>query len=366
MFHNYETLKLFVPDPDLAQAAILGILAVLTIASLARAKRTELLDRSQTDQMKGLAALMVIQGHLWVHVSSTKPDIIMSGDGLAIFLALSGFGLTISSGGRCPDWRSFASHRLIRVMVPYWVTTFLFLVLDGVLLGRWIGVCDLLGTLIGVNITPATRGIDYVRWFVTFMLLWYLVFYIAMLLRDKARVPPVAFLFGAAVALLLLSYYVFHFGSKFLAFPAGCALASLRDRARPVLASRRWLAPVGGLGLLAAFAMLKWLVPVLLPQQRPYLLVVLAEEASSLVLAGGVVLLLAAMGSASRTSGFLQLCGAVSYELILLHGAFLVKYNPVFTLVGVRFLPVGFVILLGALLLLSLGLRRGTAALGAR
>ena len=46
--------------------------------------------------------------------------------------------------------------------------------------------------------------------------------------------------------------------------------------------------------------------------------------------------------------------------------AFLVKYNPVFTLVGVRFLPVGFVILLGALLLLSLGLRRGTAALGAR
>lgn len=48
---------------------------------------------------------------------------------------------------------------------------------------------------------------------------------------------------------------------------------------------------------------------------------------------------MACLGRAGRVSGFFLFSGTISYELYLLHGPFLVKYNPTFFLTTEYGLP---------------------------
>lgn len=101
---NYEINKLSIGHPDTTNVIILMILAILIVVSV-RKKSTTFLDISQTNQAKGLAILLIIIGHLWVHISKSKPALVWSDSGIALFLILSGYGLTRSELSRSPRYR---------------------------------------------------------------------------------------------------------------------------------------------------------------------------------------------------------------------------------------------------------------------
>ncbi|HEY1015745.1 MAG TPA: acyltransferase, partial [Herpetosiphonaceae bacterium] len=87
------------------------------------------------DGLRGLAILMVVVGHTWVHTS--RPDIgvpawvfNLGGLGVHLFLVLSGFCLAyplVGGGGiDQPPLRAFARRRLLRIVPPYYAAIILF------------------------------------------------------------------------------------------------------------------------------------------------------------------------------------------------------------------------------------------------
>jgi peptidoglycan/LPS O-acetylase OafA/YrhL len=249
-------------------------------------------------------------------------------------------------------------------MLPYWCATVVVVALDAVILERILPSTDLALTLIGINVSDPTRHLDYARWFVTFILLWYVLFYLAMLLKDKAGLDPLILLFSCGLVFFLFDHYVYSFAYQEFAFPVGCALARYRDeiRSRFERARGRWV--VSAVALLAGGVLYKALMPVLYPALWPMLFFRFSFQVTSIAIAAGFIIILGRFGALGQFSRTLALLGVLSYELFLLHGPLLIKYNPVFGLMPVALLPLSFMLLLGILLILSAGIHRVLAAFG--
>ena len=353
MFVSFEQVKMSVSNPDVAQFVILAVLLGAVLCSLRRDCPGGPLEKQQTDQVKGIAVLMIMLGHLWTHVSSSEPTLVFARDGVVAFLLLSGFGLSVSEHGRPFNWRRFIARRLLRVMIPYWIATVCILVMDAIVVGRFYDAQDLVLTVLGVNINPTTRHIDYIRWFITFIILWYVLFLGARLCRDRTGVSEPLFLTGCAVFLFLLDYFILagDYWYQAFAFPAGCWLAQL-SRARDRKLSAERCAVLGG-GLLVAFVACRLVIPALWAQNYPFVIYKLIREVLGLVFAAACLLLIGAMGRLGFSSRFLSVCGVLSYELVLLHGPLLIKYNPVFGLLPEKLIALSFVIFLVAALVVA-------------
>lgn len=74
----------------------------------------------------------------------------------------------------------------------------------------------------------------------------------------------------------------------------------------------------------------------------PTIFVKATDEVSSVLFGLAVIVLVAVLGLRGYRSLFLAFCGTISYELFLLHGAFLLKYNPFLTCDNPSLLPVSF------------------------
>jgi len=359
---NFQTSYMTASSPNLDNWLILAAIGLVTLATLRRGASGEpALVREQTDQVKGLAILLVVLGHLWVHVAHPKAWLVMSGEAVAVFLMLSGYGLTCSFLDKSPAWGAFIARRVRRVMVPYWIITVMILGLDYLILDRTYPAGQVALTLLGINITPLTQNLDYVRWFVTFLLVWYVLFALTFSwLRPRLALLA---LLVCAHGVMMLEYYVLHVGwYHHFAFVAGCSLAYRRPGLRRL--ARRHPAGTVVLGLvgLAGFGVVKYFLPVIKAKAPSSLAGLAVGEINSLVFGLSILALAAWAGRAGWSSRFLLFCGAVSYELFLLHGPFLVKYNPVFHLAqsppNTWSLPLAFGLLLAGLLVVAAGLQK--------
>jgi membrane-bound acyltransferase YfiQ involved in biofilm formation len=336
LFSNYQGSRLPVADPDFTNWLALVLFAVLAALSSKRDRSlpSDFLGVRQTEQLKGAAILLVVLGHLWTGVSQSGTWLVLSGDAVSLFLLLSGFGLTMSVRQRKPDFKAFFSRRIERVMVPYWIATGLVLLLDRVVLGKSLPLSGLIMTLFGINLSIELRHLDYVRWFVTFVLLWYVVFFIVITtFRGRASIFFVLGLWG--FVLLPLNYYFLDFGwNQFFAFPVGYLLALERDKLEKVFQERRRAC------ILVSLAGITWVLAckfvigsdgtlVLGSERIPGLVLVYLREVNGLVLGLATLVLFGHLCEAGFESPLLHFLGKYSYEIFLLHGAFLVKYNPI-------------------------------------
>lgn len=357
---NFETLKLVTSEPY--NPVILALL-VLTIAVSCRKQTTRFLDRAQTDQLKGLSILLLVIGHLGYYVVTPRAVLTFGSEGVALFLMLSGFGLTRSSFHAPPSLSQFVAKRVSRVFLPYWLATALILSLDFLLLDRTYSATALLQTALGINVVETTKHIDYARWFITLLLFWYASFFVLSKLQSSAvRIGVMLTLAGLA---LLMDYYVAHFGwNQIFAFPAGCYLGSRYER----LERQAERAPAGamlcaaGLGL-GAVVLYKTHGAQALTGHVPSIVLHGLSEGSGLVFSLSVILLISALGKWSLASGVLAFTGPAAYELFLLHGPFLLKYN--FILSGER-LIMTFLLYLIMLVAACVFLHRGLKFLMAR
>jgi membrane-bound acyltransferase YfiQ involved in biofilm formation len=264
-------------------------------------------------------------------VSKTKPHLIFSGDAVSFFLFLSGFGLASSIRNNFINFKDFFLKRIRRVMVPYWIVTILILILDYLILGRVLKSNSLILTFFGINTRQELWYLDYVRWFVTFILLWYLVFYI-LFLRCRTRFASI-WLFGLAFVLLPFNYYFWNFGwYNFFSFPIGCLAAINHEKMISFFNKYfRMLVILSVIGLcyviLYKILMSTDNIYIFIINLIPNILFVYIHEVNSLILFASLICLTVNVVNRGFCSQFLQLIGEYSYEIFLLHGIFLIKYN---------------------------------------
>jgi len=362
LFTNYEATKLHIDNPYLLNSLIYATLLLVTLVTLKKKKST-FLDFSQTEQLRGLAMLFVVIGHFWHHVCNENGPFFAFGDySVTLFLLLSGYGLMSSHMTRQITAREFFLKRVRKIFIPYWLVTIGIIIADYVLLQRYYHVNELLLTFAGINLSKTLRYLDYARWFITLLLVEYLVFFLFTKLW-KPLVATSALFFFSLVLILLRHYELFPIGARhqLIAFPLGC--------------------------LMAAVGPIKWWKKVCIPQQITIItLVSLVMFSFYLIdlkpIGNGFIektltylhiytlpflfcllsiLSISLLASIGYTSQFLGLCGYLSYELYLIHGPLLIKYNPIVGNFEQGSILGGILLWLGMALGLAYTLKTGTS-----
>lgn len=99
---------------------------------------------------------------------------------MAIFLILSGFGLTLSylkTGTQC-----FVRKRVDKVLLPYMLITAIWFIWDAKRYHRYFSPIIVLKTIIGLKtISP----VDLSMWYITYLIIWYIIFYLIFSLPQK-------------------------------------------------------------------------------------------------------------------------------------------------------------------------------------
>jgi peptidoglycan/LPS O-acetylase OafA/YrhL len=325
MFNNYEIIKFSIPDPGTTNLLILIIFATLVLCFLKGKSNASYMDVITTDQARGICVFAVVLGHLWVHVANSSPNIFYLKDALAIFLLISGYGISKTIDKNTFNFHTFLKKRINRIMVPYWAVTMLILLLDYLLLDRSYKISHIVLTLLGINLYGIMYHFDYIRWYITFLLFWYLVAVISIYFKNKL-ISCMPFIIG--VIFFILDYYILKFGwSQYIAFPLGWWLGrneiTFKNIFIKLLKWRSW----GFLILLLLVLSVEYLWLVILEDVIPSIFFEFGKDVISSLVALSVVGYLSVASFFSRILVFL---GRYSYEAFLLHGVFLIKYNPFF------------------------------------
>lgn len=358
-FSNYQIDKLDVLFPGLTNLFIILLFFAFIAATTTKDKVNgkNFLSLSHTDHLRGFAIFLVVLRHLWAHVSQTEANVVQPGHALSLFLIIAGFGLTLSSMRSKPKLRQYVSKRIKRVMVPYWMATILIITLDYIILGKSLPPRSLLLTFLGINFRIELLLLDYSRWFVTFILLWYFLFYLSY--RSGSRNHLAVSLLSIGFLLITFNYYIFHLHwTQFLSFPAGCALAVYQDRLSELYRNNRKIFLIASMlaifGVAAYnFTMTHGSIRYIVTGKIPNILLNYLSEINSLISNAGIICLFGYAMERGYRSGLLLLLGKYSYEIFLLHGVFLIKYNPVIKDNGLIPLTTEFFLLMSLIVVIS-------------
>src|SRR3989344_3395925 len=227
-------MQINVPDP-IYQTIVFTV--ALTAAILLSLKKSsgEIMSISQTNQLKGVAILMVIFSHAGYFLSTDTrflyPLSVAGGVGVNLFLFLSGFGLTACSlKNKLPVW-SFYKKRLSKIFWPMWLVITVLLLADYFILGINYSMDTKLQSFFGFY--PKAEillGLNSPLWYFTPILSYYLIFP-WVFLKSKPIISSIIIL-GVTLFLVnqslpvdkdVLKLYKLHV----LAFPLGMMFAIL-------------------------------------------------------------------------------------------------------------------------------------------
>lgn len=323
--------------------------------------KTEMLERTQTVQLRGFAALFVMTSHFWTHASQSAPFIISKGETVYIFLFFSGFGMVISHINKQHPVKKSIVHRIRKVMIPYWISTILLVFLAVVIKNEIYSINDILLTFSGINTSTKLNHIDYVRWYITFLIIWYFVFYIAWYPLKKKKLLRI-FLYAVSVIFLFTVYRPYTFCHQFTAFPLGCLVAEHIGSIR--LFYNRHIKKLLLAGIVSLCFALLYKTAVLSIVYRYNFLsgihLLILQEFFNMIFLFGAVIVSGHLSIKGFQSHFLYFCGLVSFPFFLLHGAFLIKFNPVIYHFKDFSIATGILVFTAFMLAMSYGMKKFT------
>jgi len=354
-FSNYEHVKLIIPYPTLQNFGLLSIFLIITLLTRHKVD-SKLLDRTQTDQLKGIAILLVVLGHLWVHVSSVRATPILGGYAVSLFFILSGFGLTISQSVKNKINSNYLLKRFRRVIIPYWLITAIILMADFLLLKKTYSFIELITTFAGFNLSRQLQQIDYTRWYITLILIYYIVYFLFNRYLDKITALLSILIFSLVLCVLKITN-IFQLGAfeQIISFPVGCLIAFYYKSILNFFDKKRFELLIFFLFFLTSFVFF-------LPSHHPNMFIMIifvgTKAANSLLFCFLLILLVGRIGKLGYASRFLAFCGFISYEVYLIHGPLLIKYNPVIKLFPSDYILISFTLFMSLVLILSYGINK--------
>lgn len=304
-------------------------------------------DRQLTEQLKGVAILLVVLGHLFVTKffnTSIHAVNYLGAQGVAIFLILSGYGLTQSFFIKGMD-RTFLLRRVKTVLLPYSLVTLVWVVLD-----YFYGKAHSL-KIVGLSLLGFDFQLtfDATMWYISFILMWYLIFYVTFRLSIP-NLLRVIILFGFAYIFRyhsrdpLTEQVYWQWGLHAFMFPIGVVWALIASK----FELRSWmLYPMMGIGVLS---LIFYVFNVKNNDSGlgPYML-------SNFSFAVAIMALFLVFRSLDANLRVLRFVGSISYEIYLLEAVLMYKYSLLYLLPN-KGLSLG--IYAAGLVVLSLGIQR--------
>jgi peptidoglycan/LPS O-acetylase OafA/YrhL len=383
-FVNHDEEKITVEDPLFLGLSLLALFLAATLLTLRKVVDEQPLSVLQTDQVKGVAILLVLVSHLYGYVllvpsgELTRFRDISGSVGVALFLLLSGFGLCVSL--RAKGLYHFFSKRIARIYVPILLAMTLEILLTHYLLHPETSLLAAFSKLV-LSLPDVDRNL----WFITFILFWYcllyllfvfgtsdggklfvlfgtaLLFFVLPRLSSSWKVNafsfpfgcclglyaptvvawlkalvrrPLALSLGPVLGLVLLALGVGAFLDRFTGSPVltagagGLALAALAIGLWAAWDKRGSLFEIGSalLAVTSVVLYLKWVLQITWGQEEGLDWWVLVSL-ECLLYAAAVILLVQVLVKYELYSGFLSFVGGISFELYLLHGMFMYSYD---------------------------------------
>lgn len=257
----------------------------------------QFMSADYTKICKGIAMVLIMIGHCTSHFDGARLLTPFGGIGVSIFLIASGYGLNESykRHGLVCFWKK----RVLRVWVPYLIVLLLFSPV------KFKSVEYLLGQMIGINCP---------YWFVSYILLWYVAFYVSCRWFSKYK-TIVLFLFS------LVSFFFYYelAAEQSLGFIIGVLMSEHINEIKKIIANRRRLI------IMSAWSLFVIGVVFLAVKQLPVL-----RQHQGDILYNAVQLMIKCPISLAIILGvyympyvidktFLALTGLISYELYLVH-----------------------------------------------
>lgn len=349
-------MLIYINSP-IAQTIIFAIIFFLAFFLLCR-KRKDLsfFPVAITSELKGLAILMIIFGHIGYFLAADHRflhPLSVMGVGVDLFLFLSGFGLAVSALKKKLPIGQFYWRRFSRLYLPLWISMLIFVLLDIFILQRQYDLDTIVQIALGwVKQADLYNNFNSPLWFLTLIIFYYLLFPWVF----WRKIPEISAIILYLIGLVILRFspevikdvkrlYELHY----LAFPLGIMFASLIHRLPEMqTAMKNWLenheytAIVGRLIILVSLfygALYFSLHSGVGADQY------IAHTLSLLT----VGLYLTAFLIKKTEWKLFTLFGIYSYEVYLLHWPLAYRYDFLF-----RFLPAGLAAALYLILLLGL------------
>ncbi|TGE39556.1 acyltransferase [Desulfosporosinus fructosivorans] len=305
-----------------------------------------MINKQSTEQLKGIAIILVVLGHLFVTKfidSSNHTFNYFGAEGVGIFLILSGYGLTTSFLKNGMD-KSFLVRRIRAVMLPYALVTTLWLMLD-YFKGKMYSLKTIVLSLVGFDLQLT---MDATMWYITFILMWYLIYYLIFSLKLP-NILSVGLLFGAAYLFRYHSQMNFteqvywQWGLHSFMFPLGALFALFRQ---PGFSEKIVNVGLGLFGLLGF-----WVYNINVINNDLGLGPYMVSNFSFSVAILSLMIIIERCGLYSR---LLRFIGSISFEIYLFEAVFMYRLGIPYILPN-KFLSLGLylIILIGSSLLLK-------------
>lgn len=278
-----------------------------------------MIDKQSTNELKGIAILLVVFGHLFVtqFLGLQNPALkYLGAQGVAIFLILSGYGLTQSFLKKGLD-SSFLIRRLKTVVLPYSLVTLIWIVIDS-LYGQIYSLKTVLLSLVGFDLNLT---LDATMWYISFILIWYFLFYFTFRfpLPNPLRVLLLfgyAYIFRYQIRSSITEQVYWEWGLHAFMFPAGVTWAFLSSRFN----IRKWM--IYPLAIVAVLSFGFYLFNVTNNDSGlgPYMV-------SNFSFALAIIALIIIFRELQIGFPPLRFIGSISYEIYLLEAVLMYKYS---------------------------------------
>lgn len=155
-----------------------------------------IITKESTTEIKGIAILMVIIGHISSIYGKSVLNY-MGSFGVALFLFISGYGLAMSYSKN--GLKDFFRKKFINIFIPYVAITTIWIIRD-LIKGIFYPFKTYVLLLIGFDYN---RTIDATMWYISFIILWYIAFYLVFKYVNKN--------FFKVISLFIISFLFFIF-----------------------------------------------------------------------------------------------------------------------------------------------------------
>ncbi len=230
------------------QTVIFSILLIIGILiSIRKRKDYNFFPISRTNELKGLAILFVIFAHIGYYLSTDTrflfPLSIFAGIGVDLFLFVSGYGLALSQAKHRLNPIAFYLRRMIRLYIPLWIALIVLLSADALLLHRLYPLWEAISSFLGIfQHADLYTNIDSPLWFITFILMYYIVFPFVFWKKYPFVSAVILFILGYLLVYFSPAFFqgvIYLYGVHIMAFPLGVAVAGVVLNAHRV--SSQWI-----------------------------------------------------------------------------------------------------------------------------
>lgn len=270
-----------------------------------------ILPRDYTDALRGMAMILIMAVHAWTPFSSFPRCLnLVSSLGVAVFLFLSGYGL--SESHKQKGLEGFVRRKSGRIVFPYWIWLLLTIPL------RQFSITELLGNFFFVI------SEDNYLYFIIYLVYCYIAFWVAHRFFPRHSITVLALFSAVSLFFPPLS------ATKSLSFLAGCLASRHAARIEGILRSDKAVRCVASCTLLAILLYTFKLLPSIQAVKGTPLFCLLVS--STLLCFTPVFLIIPRLFSFVLRSGMIRTAGVMSLELYMVHSAFIPYISSITTL----------------------------------